>query len=126
MEASTKLLWKMMGLRCFADWCDFKSEKSKQFLYNFSNHHIGFDFLYIILQTVSREIAYEFIKCYKTTEKKVPKYKDLLEWINNDETRNINLVQFHSLVNGPLLSVCFLRSAIRCNNLLSSVELIFM
>ena len=26
------------------------------------------------------------------------------------------MVQFHSLVNGPLLSVFFLRSAVRCNN----------
>jgi hypothetical protein len=117
MEATTKLLWSLIGLRSFATWCDFKSEKAKQFLMNFGDHHKGWDFLYIIMMTISREIAFEFIKCWKMNENTIPKYSDLLNWISkNNEVSNIHLVRLLPIVNGPLLSMYFLRCGVRCGN----------
>ena len=89
MECVTKLLWNLIGLAKFATWCDFQSDKAKLFLMNFSDHHKGWDFLYIIL----KEIAFKFIKVWKITKNTVPKYRDLEQFLtSNSEIKNINLV----------------------------------
>ena len=117
MESVTKLMWHMIGLGKFATWCDFGSDKAQMFLMNFSDHHKGADFILIILRTIAKEIAFEFLKVWKVRKNKVPKYKDLVTFLNNNsEVRNINLIRFFQLVNGPLLSVFFLRCGVRCAN----------
>ena len=60
MQATTQLLFPLIGLNKFASWCDFDSDKAKNYLFNFANHHKGWDFLWIILQTIVREISFEF------------------------------------------------------------------
>ena len=117
MEATTKLLWSVIGLKSFATWCDFKSDKAKAFLMNFSDHHKGWDFLYIVLMSIAKEIAFEFVKCWKITKNKIPKYENLIKWLTkSNEVSNVHLVRFFHLMNGPLLSMFFLRCGVRCAN----------
>lgn len=117
MEACTKLFWNLIGLKGFAQWCDFKTEKAALFLLNFSDHHKGWDFLYIILMSLAKEIAFEFVKVWRITKSILPKYNDLVNWLlKSGEVKNINLVRIFSYVNGPLLATLFLRCAVRtCN-----------
>ena len=86
---------------------------------NFADHHKGWDFLYIILLTLAKEISFEFVKCWKMMTSKKPKYSDLTQWFliaRTSEITNINLVRLFNLVNGPLLSMYFLRCGVRCAN----------
>ena len=54
---------------------------------------------------------------WKVTKKTIPKYKDLVIFLsNNAEVKNVNLIRFFQLVNGPLLSVYFPRCGVRCAN----------
>ena len=54
---------------------------------------------------------------WKVTKKTIPKYKDLVSFLtNNSEVKNVNLIRFFQLVNGPLLSVHFLHCSVRCAN----------
>ena len=41
MQATTQILFKLLGLNQFASWCDFQTDKAKNYLYNFSDHHKG-------------------------------------------------------------------------------------
>ena len=77
----------------------------------------GWDFLYIILMTLTKEICFEFVKVWKVTKTKIPKYKHLVQWLTKSgEVVNVNLMRMFFIGNGPLLSMLFLRSGTRCAN----------
>lgn len=123
MQATTQVLFKLIGLNQFASWCDFLSDKAKHYLFSFGDHHKGWDFLWTILQTVSREISFEFVKVLKLQKGRCHKYKDLLKWFtDNKEIRNINLLRMLPVVNGPLLSAYFFMCVIHCANQRASLS----
>ena len=55
LECVTKVLWDIIGLSEFASWCDFSTVKSQQFLQSFGDHHIGFDFLFTVQETLAKK-----------------------------------------------------------------------
>ena len=61
LECVTQGLWNILGLSEFATWCDFSTVKSQQFLKSFGDHHIGFDFLYTVQETLAKELCYQFL-----------------------------------------------------------------
>ena len=62
LECVTQVMWDIISLADFATWCDFSTIKSQQFLKSFGDHHIGFDFLYTVQETLAKEVCYQFLK----------------------------------------------------------------
>ena len=82
------------------------------------DHHILADFLIICLQTLAKEICFEFFKEWGKQCSHIPTNKYLKEYFSLDSKwiLNVNLARIFSLVNGPLLSTFLLRVGDRCNN----------
>ena len=67
------------------------------------DHHISADFLIICLQTIAKEISFEFCKEWIKYYSHIPTYRDLKEYFapGTKWISNANLPRMFSLVNGP-------------------------
>ena len=88
--------------------------KSQQFLQSFGDHHIGFDFLFTVQETLATELCHQFITSTLCTTP--PTYHDLYNWLSLEKITNPNVIQTFFLVNGPLFTSFLLRAGIRCGN----------
>ena len=88
--------------------------KSQQFLQSFGDHHIGFDFLFTVQETLATELCHQFITSTSCTTP--PTYHDLYNWLSLEKITNPNVIQTLFLVNGPLFTSFLLRAGIRCGN----------
>ena len=59
LECVTQVLWDILSE--FATWSDFSTVKSQQYLKSFGDHHIRFDFLYMVQETLAKELCYQFL-----------------------------------------------------------------
>ena len=118
LGATLSVLWDLIGLDKIANVCNFKSKAQHEFLKKVKDHHISADFLIICLQTIAREVIYEFSIEWKKTSNNIPSYSDLFSFHSpgNGWIKNVNLARMFSLVNGPLLSMFMLRTGVRCAN----------
>ena len=118
LGAAITVLWNLIGFEKIAAICNFKSKAQHDMLKKVKDHHISADFLIICLQTIAKEISFEFCKEWIKYYSHIPTYRDLkvyfspgTKWITN-----VNLARMFSLVNGPLLSKFLPRVGVRCNN----------
>ena len=118
LSAAISVLWNLIGFEKIAAVCNFKSKAQHDFLKKVKDHHIAADFLIICLQTLSREIVFEFGKEWKKTHSTIPTFSDLRKYFTPGSKwiKNVNLARIFSLVNGPLLSTFMLRTGVRCSN----------
>ena len=118
LSAAISVLWDLIGFQKIAAVCNFKSKAQQEMLKKVKDHHISADFLIICLQTVSKEICYEFCKEWRKTNSHIPIFKDLKQYFKAGSTwiSNVNLARMFSVVNGPLLSTFLLRVGVRCSN----------
>ena len=106
LECVTKVLWDIIGLSEFASWCDFSTVKSQQFLQSFGDHHIGFDFLFTVQETLSPVSNSNIL--HSTAN---------LSWPAQLVKLGVYNKQTFFLVNGPLYTSFLLRAGIRCPQL---------
>ena len=118
LSAAISVLWDLIGFQKIAAVCNFKSKAQQEMLKKVKDHHISADFLIICLQTLSKEICYEFCKEWRKTNSHIPIFKDLKQYFKAGSTwiSNVNLARMFSVVNGPLLSTFLLRVGVRCSN----------
>ena len=62
MTTTVQIIWNLIGLDEFSKWCDYMGEGQKQYLYNCGDHHKTADFIIIVLQTLAREMCFQFMK----------------------------------------------------------------
>ena len=86
LECVTKVLWDIIGLSEFASWCDFSTVKSQQFLQSFGDHHIGFDFLFTVQETLAKELCHQFLTATSCTAPTT--YHDLYNWLSSESITN--------------------------------------
>ena len=118
LSACLTVMWDLIGFEKIASVCNFKSQAQHTFLKKVKEHHISADFLIICLQTLAKEIASDFCKEWRKTNRDIPIYNDLLTYFSpkNKSISNVNLARIFPLVNGPLLSTFMLRVEVRCCN----------
>ena len=118
LSAAISVLWDLIGLEKIAAVCNFKSKAQQELLKKFKDHHIAADFLIITLQTLAREILFEFGKEWNKTETRKPTFSDLQKYFTPGSKwiKNMNLARMFSLVNGPLISTFMLIAGVRCSN----------
>ena len=119
LSATITVLWDLIGFEKIAAICNFKSKAQHDLLKKVKDHHIAADFLIICLQTLAKEICFQFCKEWSKQHSHVPTYKDLRKYFtpgSKCNMKNVNLVRIFSLVDGPLLSTFLLRVGVRCNN----------
>ena len=90
LSTAISVLWDLIGLEKIAAVCNFKSKAQQELLKKVKDHHIAADFLIITLQTLAREILFEFGKEWNKTETRKPTFSDLQKyftpgskWIKN-------------------------------------------
>ena len=117
LSAAITVLWDLIGLEKIAATCNFKSKAQHDMLKKVKDHHISADFLIICLQTLAKEICFEFLKEWCKINDHIPTYKDLKAFFSQgSKCVNVNLARIFFLVNGPMLSTFLLRVGVRCNN----------
>ena len=118
LSATIIVLWDLIGFEKITAMCNFKSKAQQDLLKKVKDHHISADFLIICLQTLAKEICFEFCKEWSKDYSHIPTYKDLRKYFSPTSKwiLNVNLARIFSLVNGPLLSTFLLRAGVRCNN----------
>ena len=91
LGAAITVLWNLIGFEKIAAICNFKSKAQQDMLKKVKDHHISADFLIICLQTIAKEISFEFCKEWIKHHDHIPTYKDLKEyfspgskWITNE------------------------------------------
>jgi hypothetical protein len=91
--------------------CNFKSKAQHEMLKKVKDHHISADFFIICLQTIAKEIIFEFCKQWIKYYSHILTYRDLKEYFSPGTKRitTVNLARMFSLVKGPLLSIFPLR-----------------
>ena len=75
--ATITVLWDLIGFEKIAAICNFKSKSQQEMLKRVKDHHISADFLIISLQTLAREICFEFAKEWKKKYSHTPTFSDL-------------------------------------------------
>jgi hypothetical protein len=115
LGASITVLSDLIG---FEKFCNFKSKSQQEMLKRVKDHHISADFLIISLQTLAREICFEFGREWKKKYSHTPTFSDLKKYFSPGSKwlLNVNLARIISIVNGPLLSTFMLRTGVRCSN----------
>ena len=117
LSAAITVLWDLIGLEKIAAICNFKSKAQHDMLKKVKDHHISADFLIICLQTLAKEICFEFLKEWCKNNEHIPTVKDLKAFFSpGSKCVNVNLANIFFLVNGPMLSTFLLRVGVRCNN----------
>ena len=118
LSATITVLWNLIGLENIAATCNFKSKAQHELLKKVKDHHISADFLIICLQTLAKEISFEFCKEWIKHNSNIPTYQNLKEYFvpQSKWILNVNLARIFPLVNGPLLSTFLLRVGARCHN----------
>ena len=111
LSAAISVLWDLIGFEKIA-------AVQHDFLKKVKDHHIAADFLIICLQTLAREIVFEFGKEWQKMHSTIPTFSDLRKYFTPSSKwiKNVNLARMFSLVNGPLLSTFMLRTGVRCSN----------
>ena len=80
LGAAITVLWDLIGLEKIAAVCNFKSKAQQELLKKVKDHHIAADFLIITLQTLAREILFEFGKEWKKSNTTKPTFSDLQKY----------------------------------------------
>ena len=84
LSAAITVLWDLIGFEKIAATCDFKSKAQHDLLKKVKDHHISADFLIICLQTLAKEICFEFLKEWCKTNEHIPTFKDLKAFFSPD------------------------------------------
>ena len=74
---SLTVLWDLIGFEIIAAICNFKSKAQHDLLKKVKDHHIAADFMIICLQTLAKEICYQFCKEWSKHNSHIPTYQDL-------------------------------------------------
>ena len=117
MTTTVQIIWNLIGLDEFSKWCDYMGEGQKQYLYNCGDHHKTADFIIIVLQTLAREMCFQFMTIWKVEHlNKVPEFSDLNTWLESSLVQNPNIIRLFDILDGPLLSIFLLRAGVRTGN----------
>ena len=90
------MLWDLIGFEKIAAICNFKSKAQHDLLKKVKGHHIAADFLIICLQTLAKEICFQFCREWSKQHSHVPTYKDLRKYFtpgSKCNMKNANLVR---------------------------------
>ena len=80
LGAAITVLWDLIGFEKIAAMCNFKSKAQQDFLKKVKDHHIAADFLIICLQTLARELIFEFSMEWEKQYSSIPTFSDLKKY----------------------------------------------
>ena len=95
ISATLTVLWELIGFQKIAAICNFKSKAQHEFFKKVKDHHISADFLIICIQTLAKEICFEFFKEWSKEYSHIPTYNDLKEYFSPESKwiLNVNLAR---------------------------------